>query len=439
MPVTLQASDDEGRGARRTADHFRRVRMRSEGSANGGELRPIGILVCERSEYTHGGAAAPFAEADFIRRLMAAAPRHALVAYAFDPATWDSSTNAVAGWRYTDGSWRRETVEAPALLYDRLWPDSRESRERSLTALRTMRDRGGFRLLNGSLPGKTAVLRTLSRCAEIRPLLPPSAAYRGVASLVAWVGARGGSAFLKPSGGSQGKGALAIAETSGGSWTLSGRDASGALVRARRFPRREALQEVRNWVGHRPYLMQPLLALRGADGEPFDLRALMQKDGGGGWVMTGIAVRTGAPESVTANLHGGGVARPPAPYLAELFGERTAGRLLERLREASGSIVARLEQMYGRFAELGLDYGIDRGGRVWFLEANTKPGRASMAEAGDAAMSDAINNPLAYARYILLVSSGRVCHEFDLVQRSLHAAGGEGRVAVQPARQNAEN
>lgn len=439
MPVTLQDSDGAGGGTRRTANRVRRARARSGSPASGSELRPIGILVSERSEYVHGGTAAPFAEADFIRRLMAAASRHALVAYAFDPATWDSRTNAVAGWRYAEGGWQRETVQAPVLLYDRLWPDDRESRDRSLAALRTMRESGGFRLLNGSLPGKTAVLRTLSRCPEIRPLLPPSTAYRGIASLVSWIEARGGSAFLKPSGGSQGKGALAIEASPGGHWTLSGRDAAGGLVLARRLPRREALREVRARIGHRPYLMQPLLALRGPDGEPFDLRALMQKDGAGVWRMTGIAVRTGAPESVTANLHGGGVARPPGPYLAGLFGERTAARLLDRLREASGSIVARLEQLYGRFAELGLDYGIDRGGRVWFLEANTKPGRASMAEAGDAAMSDAIHNPLAYARYILLVSSGRVCHEFDLVQRSLHAAGGEGHMAVQPARQNAEN
>ncbi|MDG0813748.1 YheC/YheD family protein [Cohnella rhizosphaerae] len=223
-----------------------------------------------------------------------------------------------------------------------------------------------------------------------------------------------------------------------GGWTLSGRDASGGLLRARRLPRREALREVAARIGHRPYVMQPLLKLRGPDGEPFDLRALMQKDGGGAWRTTGIAVRTGAPESVTANLHGGGVARPAGPYLAGLFGEPETSRLLERLRKASDGIVLRLEQLYGRFAELGLDYGIDREGRIWFLEANTKPGRASMTAAGEAAMSDAIHNPLAYARYILLVSSGRVCHEFDLVQRSLHAASGEGRMAVQPARQNAE-
>lgn len=439
MRVILQDSDEGGRGARRSTIGARRVRVRSESPISGGELRPIGILVSERCEYVHGKAAAPFAEADFVRRLMAAAPRHALVAYAFDPASWDSRTNAVAGWRFESDGWRREAVQAPSLLYDRLWPDDRASRDRSYAALRTMRERGGFRLLNGSLPGKTAVLRTLSRCPEVRPLLPPSAPYRGEASLVDWIEARDGGAFLKPVVGSQGKGALAIAASPGGRWTLSGRDAFGRLVQARRLPRREAMREVAARIGRRPYLMQPLLELRGPDGEPFDLRALMQKDGSGAWRMTGIAVRTGAPESVTANLHGGGVARAPGPYLAGLFGERQAVRLLERLREASDSIVLRLEQLYGRFAELGLDYGIDREGRIWFLEANTKPGRASMSAAGEAAVSNAIHNPLAYARYILLVSSGRVCHEFDLVQRSLHAAGGEGRMAVQPARQNAES
>ncbi|CAI6082219.1 YheC/YheD family protein [Cohnella sp. JJ-181] len=442
MPVTLQDSNGDRHGDRRRARGLAgspaRDRAMDPGAANGEALRPIGILVSERTEQSEEGAAAPFAEADFIRRLMAAAPKHALEAYAFDPATWDARTGTVAGWRYAGGGWRRAIVEAPVLLYDRIWPDDREARDRSLAALRTMRERGGFKLLNGSLPGKTAVFRTLSRYPEIRPLLPPSAAYRGAASLAAWIRARGGSAFLKPSGGSQGKGALVVAASGDGSWTLGGRDAAGRHVPARRLPRRDALREIRAWIGIRPYLMQPLLELRGPDGEPFDLRALMQKDGTGAWRLTGIAVRTGSHDSVTANLHGGGIARPPGPYLAALYGERAADRLLRRVREASAEIVARLEQMYGRFAELGLDYGIDRGGRIWFLEANTKPGRASMAEAGTDAMSDAIHNPLAYARYILLVSSGRVCHEFDLVQRSLHAAGGEGHMAVGPARQDAK-
>ncbi|MEK0314354.1 YheC/YheD family endospore coat-associated protein [Cohnella sp. 56] len=429
MRDTLQDSKDTGTVVRRLT----RERVRSAPTT----LRPLGILVSEKSEYAAKGTAAPFAEAEYVRRLAAAAPRHGLQAHAFDPASWDADTNTVKGWRWTAGGWLQETVPAPALLYDRLWPDGPGARERSMAGLRAMRERGGFKLLNGSLPGKTAVLRALSRWPDIRPLLPPSAAYRGIASLSAWVRSQGG-AFLKPSGGSQGKGALAISAAADGCWTLSGRDTAGRLLRPRRLPRPDAVRIVREWIGGRTYLMQPLLDLRGAGGEPFDLRALMQKDGGGTWRLTGVAVRTGAPESVTANLHGGGVARPPEPYLAGLFGERAAARLLASVRAACDSVVARLEQLYGRFAELGLDYGIDRAGRIWFLEANTKPGRASMAEAGGDAKSDAINNPLAYARYILLVSSGRVCHEFDLVQRSLHAAGGEGHMAVQPARQDAE-
>lgn len=399
--------------------------------------RPFGVLVSERSPDA-ATAAAPFAEADFVRRLAAAAPGHALEVYAFDPAGWDAASNSVAAWRWRDGRWRRETAPAPALLYDRLWPDGREARARSLAGLRAMKARGGFRLLNGTLPGKTAVLRALSRCRELAPLLPPFAVYRGPASLAGWLAAQGGAAFLKPAAGSQGKGALVVEAAAGDRWTLAGRDAEGRLLRPAALPRRAAQRAVSALTGGRAYLMQPLLDLRGDGGEPFDLRCLMQKDGGGRWRLTGIAVRAGRPESVTANLHGGGAARPPGPYLAGLFGAR-APELLGQVSAACTAVVGRLEQLYGRFAELGLDFGIDRAGRVWFLEANTKPGRASMAEAGADAMSDAIHYPLAYARYILLVSSGRVCHEFDLVQRSLHAAGGEGHMAVRPARQIAEN
>ncbi|MNJ02586.1 Endospore coat-associated protein YheD [compost metagenome] len=53
-------------------------------------------------------------------------------------------------------------------------------------------------------------------------------------------------------------------------------------------------------------------------------------------------------------------------------------------------------------AELGLDLGVERGGRVWIIEVNSKPGRSvfhrlSLEQAGDSAD----RNPIAYAGHLL--------------------------------------
>jgi hypothetical protein len=175
----------------------------------------------------------------------------------------------------------------------------------------------------------------------------------------------------------------------------------------------EASRRLQRWIGKRVYLMQPMLDLRGSMGEPFDIRSLMQKNKNGRWTLTGVAARCGAPGTVTANLHGGGFAASAKEVLVPLFGEQRGSELLQEISRVSFLLVTRLEETLGRFAEIGLDYGVDRSGRLWFLEANSKPGRAAMGSAGEDAALKAVEQPLSYARSILLRPPGRVIHEFD--------------------------
>ncbi|MNN57292.1 Endospore coat-associated protein YheD [compost metagenome] len=74
----------------------------------------------------------------------------------------------------------------------------------------------------------------------------------------------------------------------------------------------------------------------------------------------------------------------------------------------SKRIPAALEACNGRMAELGLDLGVDRDGRVWIIEANTKPGRSIFRKLGqEKLLLQAERNPIAYACYILSRTSIR--------------------------------
>ncbi|MBB6733529.1 YheC/YheD family protein [Cohnella zeiphila] len=374
--------------------------------------RPVlGVVVCERD------GSPPFAEAFYVRSLLTAGRRFGLDVYAFSPWTWNEERRTVRAWSWDDGAgWRSEERSAPTLAYDRAWPDDPRQRERYRHGLRRMLETRSLRLLNGSLPGKAEVIRALARQPRLRKWLPPSALYRGEASLSGWLRKQDGAAFLKPSRGSQGRRvASVVRDPDGGEWTVRGRNGANRPFRLTGLRQRDALRCLDRWIGMRTYIMQPLLQLTGPAGEPFDLRLLAQRGGDGQWGATGVAVRRGRHGSVTANLHGGGEARNASSYLAETFGETRAAELLRELNEAAFAIIRQLEESYGKFAELGLDFGIDRSGRLWFLEANGKPGRAAMACAGGQAAAEAAWRPLAYARYILLRPPGRVFHEFDPV------------------------
>jgi hypothetical protein len=90
------------------------------------------------------------------------------------------------------------------------------------------------------------------------------------------------------------------------------------------------------------------------------------------------------------------------PFLAREFGEARAQELCAELTALSKSLPPLLERHHGRLAELGLDFGVDRGGRVWLLEANSKPGRSVFARLHDHQAREAAHlNPLRYAAFLL--------------------------------------
>lgn len=376
-------------------------------SANGNDA--LGVLVCERDSHI------PFAESTFIRSLQRYGALMDLPLFAFDPWTWDARSGTVKGWVWSErsGRWKAGRRRLPSVVYDRAWPETDEEKLRFRQALKRIRDYRKLTFLNGSLPHKGKVYEILAGDRAFSPYIPPTVLYQGPTSLSAWTKKHRGSAFLKPIAGSQGKRVISVALTNDGTVKLAGRLQDNRPFEIRLPNESAALRRVDRWIGGRSYLMQPYLDLNGDRGEPFDLRALMQKGQDARWSLTGIAARSGAPGMVTANLHGGGKASSARETLTRLFGEIRGPELLQEATNMSYMIAARLEHTFGRFAEIGLDYGIDRSGKLWFLEANSKPGRTAMASAGEDAARAAAERPLSYARSILLRPPGRVIHEFD--------------------------
>ncbi|WP_123041336.1 YheC/YheD family protein [Cohnella candidum] len=369
----------------------------------------LGILALERpGEF-------PVGEGRFVRELLRRGRRTGLTAIAFDPRTWDPSDDSVRGWTLqSDGEgWQSGRYGVPGLLYDRAWPETASEHERFRHALRRLEDGRKLRRLNGKLPHKGRVHALLAQEPELDRLLPPTQAYAGPASFSRWLDHAGGSAFLKPAGGSQGRRVAACVRESDGSVLIRGRRADNRSFEVSFRSMAAASAKLHRWIGRRSYIMQPLLDLTGEGGAPYDIRALVQKNGRGRWTVTGIAARIGRPGTVTANLHGGGRAEPAETVLAAAHGASKAEELLAEIRRACLLIVRRLERHCGRLAELGLDFGVDRSGRLWFLEANSKPGRQAMAGISAETAARSTERPIDYARFILLRPRGRVIHEFD--------------------------
>ncbi|MEF2968847.1 YheC/YheD family protein [Paenibacillus sp. M1] len=358
----------------------------------------IGIMVNETGEPL------PFAEPGFCRKLCLSGSRQGLTVYVFCPSALRTEGGAISGFCYENGGWQRKLFPPPDIVYDRCFTHDRRNQQRKKEALYRLSRAHPFVYLARGLSGKWRVYQALRKFPDISPHLPETTPYEDPAQLMAWLEKHDGEAFLKPQNGTHGKRTLYIKTSAHkDGMKLIGRDGRNSVLR-RRFPTRaEGLEWIDKFIGDRPFLMQPYLALSTQQGEPYDIRVLMQKNETGAWELTGMAVRVGQKYALTSNLHGGGTARKAMPFLTRELGETAARHTLSLIRKLALAIPEALESHFGRLAELGIDFGVDRQGEVWVLEANSKPGRSSFSRIGDRKSARrSIDNPISYARYLLM-------------------------------------
>ncbi|MDQ6422348.1 YheC/YheD family protein [Paenibacillus sp. LHD-117] len=353
------------------------------------------------SQFAPGAVLPP--EPRLSRNLSAAAASLGIDVYVFSPDGFDPDTGKLAGCKFEQGGWKLALVPLPDVVYDRSFPKSADSQRRCAAALSGMSEWKHHERINGRLPSKLQVYDCLRGRSAIAPYLPQTAHYRTVAQLEEILPELPQGAVLKPAAGMQGRGFLHIEASpwTPGELTVFGRTRNNVPFKEtfRSFAALGAW--LQSFMGSSPFLVQPYLPLRSADDRPYDIRVLLQKDERGTWQVSGSAARLGSPDSLTSNLHGGGVAEPAADTLAANFMPTKAEHLLKKIHAISGQTALLLEESFGRFGELAFDFGLEPSGKLWLLEVNAKPGRESFHLTGDQkAAKLSIIRLLQYARYL---------------------------------------
>lgn len=174
--------------------------------------------------------------------------------------------------------------------------------------------------------------------------------------------------YFKPTGGSGGNRIIRIVKTSSGAYRLKGsRNATVSSVDA-------LYHQLKSYSKSRGYLLQKGINLENTNGRPFDIRVMVQKPDSGKWRTTALFTKIGRQGKVVNNYNQGGkVAFLPETLRGAGY---SAGKIdyttekLSRLGENAGYCFDR--HLKG-FRELGLDVAIDKSGRYWILETNTRP------------------------------------------------------------------
>ncbi|MBA4601837.1 YheC/YheD family protein [Thermoactinomyces mirandus] len=176
--------------------------------------------------------------------------------------------------------------------------------------------------------------------------------------------------FIKPNHGTGGTGIIRIKRTSNGYQVRYGKRRT--VVRNHSFLHRvvQSCQKL-----SQRYLVQQGLHLAKYNGRIFDIRSYMQKPHSK-WVVSGMVARVAAPNHYLTNYHKGGHGEPLDKVLAHLFksNRRKVNNRLNLIKKLSHMIAKTLNKRYSHICELGIDFVIEKNGRLWILEANTRPG-----------------------------------------------------------------
>lgn len=191
--------------------------------------------------------------------------------------------------------------------------------------------------------------------------------------------------FIKPNRGSGGSGII-----------LAKRTRNGFVVRRGRKERRvvgfnslyKAIKSYRKPFDR--YVVQRGLRLAKYKGSIFDARIYMQKPRLK-WVISGMTARVASGSRFVTNYHKGGHAEPLSKMLLILFGnnKRKVHASLHQIAKLSYMIAKAVNKRHSS-RELGIDFGIDRNGRIWIIEANSKPGHMLFTQLKNKAMLRAI-------------------------------------------------
>ncbi|RXT07195.1 YheC/YheD family protein [Ammoniphilus sp. CFH 90114] len=171
--------------------------------------------------------------------------------------------------------------------------------------------------------------------------------------------------FLKPEIGGKGNGIIKVARLS-----------SGYLIQGgttRRFvkKRKKAALYIHQELNNKPYIWQKGIELLTVNGRPVDFRVLLLKPDNQ-WKTVGIMGKWAKRNKIVTNYSQGGQAISVQDALIGLPSSHKSVAQIEREMSKWGIHLAKKYFNYSRM--FGLDLALDKKGKLWILEGNTKPG-----------------------------------------------------------------
>jgi glutathione synthase/RimK-type ligase-like ATP-grasp enzyme len=229
---------------------------------------------------------------------------------------------------------------------------------------------------------KQRIYAILKRDKSLSPLLPKTTKLNEQEDLWPFLD-KYRHVILKPTSGSLGMGIIKVLKNANDQYefrhrnqtlTLTDKEQVNALLTDKKRPK--------------PYIIQQYIQLAEVANRPFDLRVMVQrKKGELVWKVTGVYAKVAHEGYFTTNLaKKGKVVTVNSAIDRSNLKEVNTNELLREIDNAALRVAQRLREVSPNHRIWGLDMGIDSDGKLWIIEANSKPGMKGFKRLKDLSM-----------------------------------------------------
>lgn len=336
-------------------------------------------------------------EAGYFTEIARRAKEHEIICYRFIPSKFSPLTEQIEGERFDPDkdAWVEEQFLIPSILYDRCFYGHDLHSRQCKGIVNWFKTKDKIQFLGFGLPNKLMLYEALTK-SKLAPYIPRTIQARSSEQVYQLLQDKR-RIILKPTDGSGGSGIYSI-ELYNKEFIVK----TDKMIHqvSRTFKSKSTLL---SWLDRilskADYMLQPFLSLQNERNQPFDIRALLQKDQFGHWSMIGKGIRQGKEGGIVSNLNYGGIAINFEEWLANLD-ERKRRFIIEEIDDILTSLPTILETQFPPLFELGVDIGIAKDLSIWILDVNSKPGRKVLLETKPELKDFLYESPLLYAKFL---------------------------------------
>ena len=304
--------------------------------------------------------------------------------------------NQVLGIHYNPGAraWQLKPFPLPHLLYDR----GGGMHPQAAPLLRKFRDLGIRNINARHFFDKWDLHFRLSKLDGMRPHLPATVKGESAAHILR-VLQQHGSIYVKKRRGSAGLGVIRLERLGPDRFRYD--YSHGSRLFSEVFSAGELLGILSRRLAPNSFIIQKPINLIRKGPCNIDFRSEVQRDGTGRLLVSGTTARIGRAGSPITSHTRTGDYFPLEEFLPSILqlDARETREWQEKIHRFLLTVFRSVEEAYGPFGEMGIDFGLDARGQLWLIECNSKSAKVALYHAyGRQKVRQSFRNFLQYAK-----------------------------------------